>query len=540
MSNTPDFPQSSSKVSISQIQLDLSSGRWKLFKQSKQIEHYIPKYMCNDFDALDACLPYIKVSYDGGKVCSIEAFPGLVREQPLFFNVTSGVLSIHDSPTVEPSSTLDDVSALNWLTFGYATFDRTLFNNTKSIPASHKLVGQLNSELRIEPEYVYNSHAERRGATRTELVSSFMDASEKVFDSLIKASQNKTIILPLSGGYDSRFIAAMLKKGGFSNVKCFAWGRPANEDISISQHIAQKLGYQWQYIDYSTQAWQQVLDNDTYPRLLDMTSGNTCISGVASLPFLEYLEQQDITGSVMVFGHSGGFIGGGHLPKSLNDNSSTDDVVSAIFNRHCLYKGGDISPVRDELTAQVNYLAKHLDKPYRAFEVWDLMERQAKFIVNTNRYYENMQLPWSMPLWDSRLCDFWATVPPKHKHGLSLYNHALETQVFKPMDIAFPADKTRSRSPVANRLFRLANNPSLLLDKLKGVRANPYPNDEYGFTWFTNQLRKSAPTHDKALTDFASKWFQEQGSPEGKGIYPAIAMYAFLHLAAGTLSQDND
>ena len=55
------------------------------------------------------------------------------------------------------------------------------------------------------------------------------------------------------------------------------------------------------------------------------------------------------------------------------------------------------------------------------FERWDLQERQAKFVCNSMRVYEQFGLDWRLPLFDTELMDFWARVPMDLRVGRRLY-----------------------------------------------------------------------------------------------------------------------
>lgn len=63
------------------------------------------------------------------------------------------------------------------------------------------------------------------------------------------------IIVPLSGGMDSRVIAASLKRNGFDNVICFSYGRKGNPESAASEQIAEALNYKWHFVEYSPTTW---------------------------------------------------------------------------------------------------------------------------------------------------------------------------------------------------------------------------------------------------------------------------------------------
>ena len=62
-----------------------------------------------------------------------------------------------------------------------------------------------------------------------------------ISDRLIRSLQGKTAIIPLSGGYDSRLIAVMLKNKGLKDVICFTYGRKGNPEVEISEKVAKLL-----------------------------------------------------------------------------------------------------------------------------------------------------------------------------------------------------------------------------------------------------------------------------------------------------------
>ena len=72
---------------------------------------------------------------------------------------------------------------------------------------------------------------------------------EDTFSRLISWLDGRQAVIPLSGGYDSRLIALMLKELGYNNVLCFTYNTGgAKWEVDISRRVAKNLGFCWHYV----------------------------------------------------------------------------------------------------------------------------------------------------------------------------------------------------------------------------------------------------------------------------------------------------
>ena len=65
---------------------------------------------------------------------------------------------------------------------------------------------------------------------------------------MAESADGRTIAVPLSAGLDSRLIVSGLKRIGYGNVKCFAYGLPGNYEAAASRKIAGALGFDWRFV----------------------------------------------------------------------------------------------------------------------------------------------------------------------------------------------------------------------------------------------------------------------------------------------------
>lgn len=474
--------------------------------------------------------PWVEVHYRDNNAISVTAYPGLIRECPLRYTLAKGHLTIASSgQSLGSSQQINRSACLDFLLYGYATGQDTINSDVHQLMAGQQLTAELGKEIQLQLIHQYNQLPVEDKHSSKQWHQPLLELSEQAIESLIARSRHTPIILPLSGGFDSRYLAAMLKRGGAENVHCFAWGKPGNRDIEVSRQIAKALGYSWQAIDYSKESWLNALNTIGFDTLVRSTGDQTSISGLASLPFLSFLKQEYQGEGVMALGHTGDFIGGGHLPKQLNDQSTYQDVVDAIWNKHALYLQGDIYEAKARLLQQVQAIGAQLDAPYRAYECWELRERQSKFIVNTNRYYEQLGFDWSMPLWDYQYINLWSQVPPKLKHHLKLYDQFATQVLFKPLGISFPHDKQRQPQPLKTAIKQQLKRIKLIQAlHAKHKRATGVA-DEFGFYTLSELVYHNAQTAQGTGWNQAMEIREAYQLSDARNYYAQLALVGLMH-----------
>jgi len=135
--------------------------------------------------------------------------------------------------------------------------------------------------------------------------------------------------------------------------------------------------------------------------------------------------------TVFVPGHSGDFLAGSHIPKTFAGRSALArrEVLDALLNAHYSlwdWPSGMRTELRSEFDRRIEAVIGPIvdgtaEQAADAFERWDLQERQAKFICNSVRVYEDFGFEWRLPLFDHQLMDFWARVPLELRIGRQLY-----------------------------------------------------------------------------------------------------------------------
>lgn len=263
----------------------------------------------------------------------------------------------------------------------------------------------------------------------------------------------------------------------------------------------------------------------------------TSISGAASLPFQNYLKKNNICDdSVILSGHLSGFIGGTTLPKSLHNNTLEQDIVKVILNKHSLSindmkkKDGKLEL---EICKQIESYCNQTSDTYRAYEIWEWRERQAKFITNVNRYYEFIGYKWNAPFCESRLLEFWSAVPLDKKLNGILYDGFLETEIFKKLGLQYNYDlKRRSKknilSSIKNNLYFLKKN-RMIKDILSRIRSKNKQSDQFGFEFSLPALCNYADRDFPKGFSIVER-YKKQFHLESKSSYFYLAQYVLSML----------
>ncbi len=232
--------------------------------QGTQLSDYVSKWSWDTKDLINNLKNsngfFSLIRYENGKLF---AAVDRCRSMPLFYGFKDNDFFISDSPQwirkKVQNNQIDKISKEALLLSGYVTEGNTLYQNVKQIQAGEMLyVINDQSQLKIElhryfPHYI-NPLLLKKREILAELDKVLIDACTR----LINFAHGKTIVIPLSAGYDSRLILLMLKRLGYNNLLTFTYGRPGNKESIISQEIACKMQVPWEFVPYSNNKWRFV------------------------------------------------------------------------------------------------------------------------------------------------------------------------------------------------------------------------------------------------------------------------------------------
>jgi asparagine synthase (glutamine-hydrolysing) len=369
---------------------------------------------------------------DGSLVAAVDR----ARSIPIFYAHTGDDMYVSDDAywVAEQlaEQDYDKLSIAEFLLAGYVTGQDTLFPMIKQLRAGELLLAKATpSGIQVTARTYY---AFLHGGYITnfeKLLQEWDKALLSVFSRLIHSVNGRPIVIPLSGGKDSRLVAIMLKRLRYENVICLSYGLPGNRESEISKQVALRLGYRWEFVPYSRRLWYDSFHSKEYRAYERFADGLASIAHIQDWPAVWEMKAGSIIpeDSVFVPGHGGDVTAGGHIPTEFGrtNHVGEEDVLNAIISKY--YNLWDIKKldtsrvlkmnpdeVRFRLKRKIHSLLGGLscetpEEAANALEQWNWRERQTKFIANSVRAYEFWGYDWRLPYWDKELLHFWQRVP---------------------------------------------------------------------------------------------------------------------------------
>lgn len=378
-----------------------------------------------------------------------------VRSLPLFYAKVGGELWVgDDAPALAealPHRELDPLSAeILDDTKLFVTGQRTLLRELYQVEAGSFCAYDKNTqEIAVHPYFsMVPGELEQDPAV---LMEEFHAAYQTAGRHLVQALRGRKAVIPLSGGADSRMVATMLKNQGYDNVLCFTYGRPGNEDSTLSRQAAEAFGFPWKMIPYTPGTWSALRKDPIFPAYCKFAFQYTSTPHLQDFPAVRALhESGDLDrDSVFIPGHSGDLIAGSHItPEFLRNTMTQEELLESVFSKFFILPPN--AAIRLEIAGRFPESGPECMEEKAAQSTWfNIQERQAKYIVNSVRAYEFFGYEWLIPLWDNVLFDFWAKVPLALRYNRRLYFAAVnDTRV------AFTATPTLQKS-LAEEIRRL-------------------------------------------------------------------------------------
>ena len=206
---------------------------------------------------------------------------------------------------------------------------------------------------------------------------------DSAFADLIVSLEGKPVAVSLSGGYDSRLIAMMLKKHNYPNVLCYTFGRKDNKELNNSRLTADKLGYPWVFIEYNLETTKGYLKSPEFVEYYKFAAKYTSMPFLQDYFAIKHLKENKLMSDDTIFlaGHVGDVIAGSRLKGRFSDKTKSKEILDLILNDNYHLGNSSFSqPLIDKLKTQINI---QKGKPASIYENWDQKERQSKYTVNS-------------------------------------------------------------------------------------------------------------------------------------------------------------
>ncbi|WP_337878997.1 asparagine synthetase B family protein [Rheinheimera sp.] len=365
-----------------------------------------------------------------------------LRSKPLFYCQWQGRLLVSDSAqhlvTLHPElADYDDLHVEEFRHTGYVTGAGTLLASIRQVP-SCSYVEHDGHVIRQQHYFALPVLGAADASQPMHELELCLDALlVRCIQRLLQYAGGRQIVLPLSGGYDSRALALALKKSGYTNIFTFSFGRAGSPEVAKGEMVAKALGLAWTPIIYSRKDWRVFAGEQEFSRFLQFGHQYASVPPVQVILALHQLRRMGVVqpDAVFVPGHTADFLSGGHrpiLPSSVTEHECLEAACQAIIRSHYALSAETLSqPLRAKLYSELAALMDQGQYQDAATlcEVWNFKERQAKFIVNSNRYYDFYGYDWWMPFWDNEFIEYWQSVSAESRLNKQLWIHFIEQQM---------------------------------------------------------------------------------------------------------------
>ncbi len=272
---------------------------------------------------------------------------------------------------------------------------------------------------------------------------------ERITHRLIDSLGGRTAVVPLSGGYDSRLIACMLKKAGYEKVVCITYGRP-NPESETSKAVAAALGYPWHMTDYRKVDASGYLADPVFQKYYRYAGNGFSMPYLQEYFAIKELKEKGIIAQDAVFipGHSGDWLAGSYLERTIRTDVGREKLPQWIRKKYFIFSPSGktaAATLQQRIAAELPGALPEgtLTHPHYnvLVENWDAREKLPKFIFHSSQVFPFFGYEVRFPLWDKELRDFFRSVPYEYREHRMLYNDTLEQQYFLPLGVHYPVQK---------------------------------------------------------------------------------------------------
>ena len=362
----------------------------------------------------------------------IEAGDGVVRlttdrtrSHHLLFTRAGDTWIISDDPQElrrhAPTWARDEQAAEVFLHAGFTPGTRTLAHEVYATPAGS--VVELRSDgtwsSRSWETYRYDADPI---TSPEEFADVFRTALDTAVERVLQETDGRQLLVPLSGGLDSRLLAVWLKRHGARDVVTFTYGVPGSTEVAISRGVAEALEMDWFTVDLDPIEMARTWAGPDGVDFQKRTWGLTSLPHVQDWYALLQMRRNALidTDAVFLPGHT--IVGNMHDEHLLEGGPSRNDVLTTVARHHSLLQG-DRSAWRHLplLRRAVVQGAQEASFPIgrgedlagsgrsiqELVERVNLQERQAKYINESFKAYEAFGYGWALPMLDTEVWRTW-------------------------------------------------------------------------------------------------------------------------------------
>ncbi|NVO11331.1 MAG: hypothetical protein HXX16_15325 [Bacteroidales bacterium] len=364
------------------------------------------------------------------------------RSFPLYYSVNDNHVCLSDSAfSIADSLNLkidfENIAINEYLTTGYVLGNKTFFKEINQICAGD-IVFCNNGNIQIFPYFRYLSD-KQISLDLEETSTLFLSHLDKIFENLIKGLNGRKVVIPLSGGYDSRLIASMFRRHGYDNVLCYSFGKKGNPEMVTSEKVAEILNFPWLFFETTKEGVKGFAESKRFLKYIEFAANADSFYIIQDYFALKKMYEEKLIprDSVFMPGHSGDTIGGSNFLGAIRGDETRDGIAEQIIKHK--FNLRKISKYQQEIFKKsiISQLDKYNGNQFLWYDCWSMSESHPKLFVNATKVYDYFGYKFYLPLWDNSLLHLFVELPLEHKKLKKLYDFTLENKLFKPLGVSF-------------------------------------------------------------------------------------------------------
>ncbi len=348
---------------------------------------------------------------------------------PLYYHMANGILigsrEIRFIHSLLKNRRFDKMAIAQHLLFGYSLGKRTLWENVYRLePATLIRVNNHENNVKVFHLHRYNFEIKEWNDKKIEdnareLISLFTEVCKN------RAQSNNQNILSLSGGLDSRSVAACLRKNEipFHGVSYLDFNQTTKREVEVAKQVSKILDIDLRIFQLANPKGKDLL------QMLKMKNGLNCLGMSFVLLFLEEIKNYyGLRGMRLLTGDGGDHLLRDKIPyRNLRD---VDGLVNYIISEHQIFSLEEVTNLaqiqKNELIDEIkNHVSSYPEEDWNQKHVhFDIFERGFKWSFegeDRNRFYF-----WSVaPFYSPKFFRYAMNCPDRQKSRYTLYRNFL-------------------------------------------------------------------------------------------------------------------
>lgn len=391
----------------------------------------------------------------------------VARSMPLYYSEDLSVISdSSEAVRKELGINAEQTDRLSMLEF-YATFyvahENTVYKNIKQIELG-QAVEFLNKDKKI---YTYFEHInDVKQISREEAIEKIESTTDVMLNRLKAVIGERQVVISLSGGYDSRYVACSLKRSGIDNVVCYTYGKETSFEIQHSKRVAASLGYKWYCFEYTDKDIESLLSEDS-KAFFDYCNNNDYMVYLQNYIAVKKLIALNVIDDNAVFltGLCNDMPTGQYInsEEELHRYPFTAHGVAAYVVDTRFVRVELSSEAKDVLISDVTSRIEEAGyevKDYQSFvsvsDVHFTAYEHSREFLHMNDVHEFFGHEWIIPCWDKALLKMWYSFPVALRTKQNVYEE-------------YVTNHLGARFGITTKKVHLSNGQSKFVQDLKRI-----------------------------------------------------------------------